>query len=87
MSVLFAKEGANVVIVYLNEHRDAEETKGYVEKEGVGCKLIAGDIGDEAFCNDVVRRAKEAFPTIDILVNNAAEQHPQRESKKSRAIS
>ncbi|KJD55020.1 short-chain dehydrogenase [Bacillus amyloliquefaciens] len=78
VSVLFAKEGANIVIVYLNEHRDAEETKGYVEKEGVGCKLIAGDIGDEAFCNDIVRQAKEAFPTIDILVNNAAEQHPQK---------
>lgn len=82
VSVLFAKEGANIVIVYLNEHRDAEETKGYVEKEGVGCKLIAGDIGDEAFCNDVVRQAKEAFPTIDILVNNAAEQHPQKGIEK-----
>lgn len=77
VSVLFAKEGANVVIVYLNEHKDAEETKQYVENEGVKCLLIAGDVGDEAFCNDIVRQASQAFPSIDILVNNAAEQHVQ----------
>ncbi|WP_243572006.1 SDR family oxidoreductase [Bacillus stercoris] len=82
VSVLFAKEGANVVIVYLNEHQDAEETKQYVEKEGVKCLLIAGDVGDEAFCNDVVRRASQAFPSIDILVNNAAEQHVQPSIEK-----
>ncbi|MED4805989.1 SDR family oxidoreductase [Bacillus atrophaeus] len=77
VSVLFAKEGANVVIVYLNEHKDAEETKQYVENEGVKCLLIAGDVGDEAFCNDIVRQASQAFPSFDILVNNAAEQHVQ----------
>jgi NAD(P)-dependent dehydrogenase (short-subunit alcohol dehydrogenase family) len=82
VSVLFAKEGANVVIVYLNEHQDAEETKQYVEKEGVKCLLIAGDIGDEAFCNDVVMQASQAFPSIDILVNNAAEQHVQPSIEK-----
>ncbi|MCK8100198.1 SDR family oxidoreductase [Bacillus sp. 2CMS4F] len=82
VSVLFAKEGANVVIVYFNEHQDAEETKEYVEKEGVKCLLIAGDVGDEAFCNEVVRQASQAFPTIDILVNNAAEQHVQPSIKK-----
>ncbi|AFI27681.1 MULTISPECIES: SDR family oxidoreductase [Bacillus] len=82
VSVLFAKEGANVVIVYLNEHQDAEETKQYVEKEGVKCLLIAGDVGDEAFCNDVVGRASQAFPSIDILVNNAAEQHVQPSIEK-----
>ncbi|WP_409509590.1 SDR family oxidoreductase [Bacillus spizizenii] len=82
VSVLFAKEGANVVIVYLNEHQDAEETKHYVEKEGVKCLLIAGDIGDEAFCNDVVMQASQAFPSIDILVNNAAEQHVQPSIEK-----
>lgn len=59
VSVLFAKEGANIVIVYLNEHRDAEETKGYVEKEGVGCKLIAGDIGDEAFATILCARQRK----------------------------
>lgn len=83
VSVLFAKEGANVVIVYLNEHQDAEETKQYVEKEGVKCLLIAGDIGDEAFCNDVVMQASQAFPSIDILVNNAAEQHVQPSIEKN----
>ncbi|MFJ1447400.1 SDR family oxidoreductase [Bacillus halotolerans] len=82
VSVLFAKEGANVVIVYFNEHQDAEETKEYVEKEGVKCLLIAGDVGDEAFCNEVVRQASQAFPTIDILVNNAAEQHVQPSIEK-----
>ncbi|MEK4377288.1 MULTISPECIES: SDR family oxidoreductase [unclassified Bacillus (in: firmicutes)] len=82
VSVLFAKEGANVVIVYFNEHQDAEETKEYVEKEGVKCLLIAGDVGDEALCNEVVRQASQAFPTIDILVNNAAEQHVQPSIEK-----
>ncbi|PLV33739.1 General stress protein 39 [Bacillus subtilis subsp. subtilis] len=82
VSVLFAKEGANVVIVYLNEHQDAEETKQYVEKEGGKCLLIAGDVGDEAFCNDVVGQASQVFPSIDILVNNAAEQHVQPSIEK-----
>lgn len=82
VSVLFAKEGANVVIVYLNEHQDAEETKQYAEKEGVKCLLIAGDVGDEAFCNDVVGQASQVFPSIDILVNNAAEQHVQPSIEK-----
>ncbi|MEG7282380.1 SDR family oxidoreductase [Bacillus sp. 0909A] len=82
VSVLFAKEGANVVIVYFNEHQDAEETKEYVEKEGVKCLLIAGDVGDEAFCNEVVRQASQAFSSIDILVNNAAEQHVQPSIEK-----
>lgn len=82
VSVLFAKEGANVVIVYLNEHQDAEETKQYVEKEGVKCLMIAGDVGDEAFCNDVVGQASQVFPSIDILVNNAAEQHVQPSIEK-----
>ncbi|MFZ7774843.1 SDR family oxidoreductase [Bacillus velezensis] len=77
VSVLFAKEGANVVIVYFDEHQDAEETKQYVEKEGAKCLLIAGDVGDEAFCNDVIRQAGQAFPSIDILVNNAGERHVQ----------
>ncbi|MEQ5998069.1 SDR family oxidoreductase [Bacillus velezensis] len=82
VSVLFAKEGANVVIVYFDEHQDAEETKQYVEKEGAKCLLIAGDVGDEAFCNDVIRQAGQAFPSIDILVNNAGEQHVQPEIEK-----
>ena len=82
VSVLFAKEGANVAIVYLSEHRDAEETKDYIEKAGGRVILIAGDLGDEAFSNEVVKKTKDAFGSIDILVNNAGEQHPQKSIEK-----
>ena len=78
VAVTFAKEGADVVVMYLNEHGDAEETKRQVEKEGRRCLLIAGDIGDERFCRDAVEQAVQTFGKLDILVNNAAEQHPQQ---------
>lgn len=77
VSIYFAKEGADVVIVYLDEHQDAEETKKRVEAEGTKCLLLAGDIGDEAFCQKVIQETIHQFGKIDILVNNAAEQHPQ----------
>ncbi|AGT31046.1 short-chain dehydrogenase [Geobacillus genomosp. 3] len=77
VAVHFAKEGADVAIVYLNEHEDAEETKRLVEQEGRRCLAIAGDIGDEAFCKEAVKQTIEAFGKLDIVVNNAAEQHPQ----------
>ncbi|MGN7760841.1 SDR family oxidoreductase [Paenibacillus sp. 22594] len=77
VAVHFAKEGADVVISYLNEHSDAEETKRQVEQEGRKCILIAGDIGVEAFCQDLINRAVEGLGKLDILINNAAEQHPQ----------
>ncbi|PKG25497.1 SDR family oxidoreductase [Niallia nealsonii] len=77
VSIYYAKEGANVVIVYLNEHDDAQKTKELVEAEGVQCLTIAGDIGDESFCKSVVEKTKAEFGAINILVNNAAEQHPQ----------
>ena len=73
----YAKEGANVAIVYLNEHEDANKAKDLVESEGVQCMLLPGDVGDSAFCNEVVEKVKSEFGKIDILVNNAAEQHPQ----------
>jgi NAD(P)-dependent dehydrogenase (short-subunit alcohol dehydrogenase family) len=73
----YAKEGADVAIVYLNEHDDAEKTRRMVEKEGRRALLIAGDIGDEAFCRQAVAQAVEELGRLDILVNNAAEQHPQ----------
>ncbi|SFL75157.1 NAD(P)-dependent dehydrogenase, short-chain alcohol dehydrogenase family [Paenibacillus sp. 1_12] len=76
-AVCYAIEGADVVIVYLNEHSDAEETKRLIEKEGRRCLLMAGDVGQEAFCQEVVRKSIETFGKLDILVNNAAEQHPQ----------
>ncbi|MBZ5201037.1 glucose 1-dehydrogenase [Planomicrobium chinense] len=77
VAVAFAKEGADVAIAYLDEHEDAEETKKHVEKEGRRCLLIAGDIGDEAFCQEAVQKVVDEFGKLDILVNNAAEQHLQ----------
>ena len=77
VAVHFAKEGADVAINYLNEHEDAEETKRLVEQEGRRCLAMAGDIGDEEFCKEAVKQTIEAFGKLDIVVNNAAEQHPQ----------
>ncbi|MDB5084173.1 MAG: short chain dehydrogenase family protein [Bacilli bacterium] len=78
VAIYYAKEGADVTIVYLNEHTDADETKRQVEQEGRRCLTIAGDLGDESFCQQVVDQAIETFGKVDILVNNAAEQHPQQ---------
>ena len=77
VAVAFAKEGADSVLVYLNEHSDAEETKRMIEGEGRVALLIPGDIGEEGFCQQCVERAVQEFGHLDILVNNAAEQHPQ----------
>ncbi|WP_179295637.1 SDR family oxidoreductase [Bacillus sp. FJAT-45350] len=78
VAIAYAKEGANVAISYLNEHEDANETKRQVEQEGQQCLLIAGDIGDESFCQQAVKQVVQQFSTLTILVNNAAEQHPQQ---------
>lgn len=75
VSVAFAKEGADVAILYLNEREDAEETRRLVEEQNRRCLLIEGDVGDSAFCNDAVARTVDEFGRLDILVNNAAEQH------------
>lgn len=72
MAVLFAREGADVAIVYLNEHQDAEETQRHVEQEGQRCLLIPGDVKDAAFCRKAVDETVQAFGKLDILVNNAA---------------
>jgi len=82
VAVLFAKEGADVAIVYLNEHSDAEETKRMVQQHGRRCVLIPGDIGYESFCRDAVERTAKELGRLDILVNNAAEQHPQESLEK-----
>ncbi|MDX2155438.1 MAG: SDR family oxidoreductase [Hyphomicrobiaceae bacterium] len=76
VSVLFAREGADVAIVYLSEHDDAKETQRYVEDEGRRAILIPGDIGSPAFCRKAVDETISAFGRLDILVNNAGEQHP-----------
>lgn len=77
VSIFFAKEGADVAIVYLNEHDDANETKRLVEEQGRKCLTIPGDIGDEKFCQQAVENTVKELGKLDILVNNAAEQHPQ----------
>ncbi|MFK9094671.1 SDR family oxidoreductase [Bacillus salipaludis] len=78
VAVYFAKEGADVAVVYLEEHQDAEETKQLIEAEGRSCLLFAGDIGNEDFCKEIVNKTIDQFSKLDILVNNAAEQHPQQ---------
>jgi NAD(P)-dependent dehydrogenase (short-subunit alcohol dehydrogenase family) len=77
VAIFYAKEGADVGIIYLNEHEDAKETKRLVEQEGRKCITIAGDIGDEKFCQQAVEQVVNELGKLDILVNNAAEQHPQ----------
>ncbi|HEY9748289.1 MAG TPA: SDR family oxidoreductase [Allocoleopsis sp.] len=78
VAVFYAKEGADVALVYLNEHQDAEDTRRRVEAEGRRCIAIAGDIGDEKFCQEAVQQTVQQLGYLDILVNNAAEQHPQQ---------
>jgi len=78
VAIYFAKEGADVAIIYLSENEDAVETKRQVEQEGRQCLLLSGDIGDENFCNEAVKETIAHFGKLDILVNNAAEQHPQK---------
>ncbi len=70
--MLFAREGADVAVMYLNEHEDAEETKRCVEAEGRRCVTIAGDVKDAAFCKDAVEKVVAEFGRLDVLVNNAA---------------
>ncbi|HEX4480276.1 MAG TPA: SDR family oxidoreductase [Rudaea sp.] len=72
VAVLYAREGADVAIVYLSETDDAKETKRHVEKEGRRCLLIEGDVRDPDFCDDAVKRTIAKFGKLDILVNNAA---------------
>lgn len=78
VAIAFAREGADCAIVYLNEHGDAEKTKQRVENAGRRCLLLAGDVGQEKFCQEVVDRSVKEFGRLDVLVNNAAEQHPQQ---------
>jgi NAD(P)-dependent dehydrogenase (short-subunit alcohol dehydrogenase family) len=77
VAIAYAKEGADVAIVYLNEHDDAQETKKLVEEQGRRCLNIAGDIGNEEIAQQAVQQTVDEYGKLDILVNNAAEQHPQ----------
>jgi len=75
VAIHYAREGANVCIVYLNEHKDAEDTKQLVQKEGVECLVIAGDVCNSQFCRQAVEKTVNTFHRLDILVNNAGVQH------------
>ena len=72
VAVLFAREGADIALAYLDEHEDAEETKQAVEQEGRRCILLPGDVADPEFCKDAVERTVDEFGRLDVLVNNAA---------------
>jgi NAD(P)-dependent dehydrogenase (short-subunit alcohol dehydrogenase family) len=85
-AVLFAKEGADVAIIYLEEGEDAEETKRLIEAEGRRCITIAGDVGDESVAQQAVERTVSELGKLDILVNNAAEQHPQQSIEDITAV-
>lgn len=78
VAVAFAKEGADVAIAYLNEEKDAADTKRMVEEEGTHCLVVAGDIGDKEYCEALVGKVVDEFGKLDILINNAGEQHPQK---------
>jgi len=79
VAVLFAREGANIAITYLNEHKDAQETVRLIEKEGQQGIAIAGDIGSEKACRNMVGDTIDRLGGLNILVNNAAEQHMQKD--------
>jgi len=83
VAVLFAREGADVAIVYLSpEQRDAEDTRSAVEAEGQRCELLPGDVTDPAFCARAIKTAAEKFGRLDVLVNNAAYQQHQASLEK-----
>jgi NAD(P)-dependent dehydrogenase (short-subunit alcohol dehydrogenase family) len=79
VAALFAREGADISIVYLCEHDDAAKTRQIVEKEGRQAITIAGDIGDKNFCERAICQTVDQLGRLDILVNNAGEQHPDKE--------
>lgn len=78
IAVHFAREGADVAIIYLEEDKDAEETKSLVENERRKCLLLRGDLKDREFCSSAVEKTAKKFGKINILVNHAGEQHPSK---------
>ena len=82
VALAYAAEGADISIVYLNEHDDAEETRRRVEAKGRRCLLIPGDVGYEPFCREAVERTVRELGRLDVVVNNAAEQHMQEDFEK-----
>ncbi len=82
VAVAFAREGADVAVAYLNEHEDARETARLVEEAGRRCLLMDGDLGDSTHAAQVVERTVKELGKLDILVNNAAEQHPKQQPEQ-----
>src|SRR6184192_2275729 len=82
VAIAFAKEGADISVVYLEEQKDADETKRLVEEHGRKCLLIAGDVGQEEFCRKAVAKTIKEFARIDILVNRSEERHLQESIEK-----
>lgn len=77
-AVAFAKEGADVAIVYHDAHEDARRAQQEIEQQGRKAIIVAGDVGDETFCQQAIEQTIQQLGKLDILVNNAAEQHPQQ---------
>src|SRR5207237_1319422 len=75
VALVYAKEGADVCIAYLSEHDDAQETRSLIEAEGRRCLAIAGDVGTESHCRHLVEATVQKLGRLDVLVNNAGEQH------------
>lgn len=78
-AILFAKEGANVAIVYNVSDDDAEKTKERITELGRSCLLLKGDVGEKTFCESAIQETVKTYGKLDVLINNAAEQHPQEE--------
>ncbi len=82
VAIAYAKEGANIAIAYLDEHKDAEQTATRIQELRRKCVRIAGDVGQQSFCRDVVTKTVNALGKVDILVNNAAEQYPKEDIRQ-----
>jgi len=78
VALAFSREGADIVITYLNEHDDAAETQKRVEESGRRCLVVAGDVGNEPFCRQLIDQIIKECGRLDVLINNAAEQHVQQ---------
>jgi NAD(P)-dependent dehydrogenase (short-subunit alcohol dehydrogenase family) len=78
-AVLFAREGADVAIIYLDEDKDAEETAEMIRNEGGRALLLRGDVGEKSFCEESVAQTIDAFGRLDVLINNAGEQHARKD--------